>query len=171
MQKNIDLKFKLSENNLDRVCGWITHSDSKTSVIFVFLIGLTAFLSTRINDVKYFFLLHQKLEIRFIIVISVVGYLFFLIQALYFLFKSLNPRIKTNGNSLFFFRTIAQETKDEFKQKIKKLSVSKMLDQINEQTHVNSQIATQKFEDVRFGIRAIKYILLFWFVLLVISLI
>jgi len=165
--ENFSLQFLQSE--LDRVSDWIKFTDKKTaflatyySLIFGFVISQKDLILSNIEN-------YEKWIFAFYVVILMGVILSFLI-GIFFLFKSIFPRLKNSftDKSLFYFGHVAIMKFVDYSKEIEKLTVDEAKKQIIEQIYTNSMIADQKMKNVHNSIKS--FIAFSFFVILLISL-
>ncbi len=141
---------------------WINNCDSKSSFLLGFYgVILTVIASSKlIDNMKIIFLLKPCVNcidinsvINFILLITLIAFIFFTIKCFYFIYYTLKARInpdlysqnQLNTNSSVFFLTISKNRFEDFENRINNENKLAFLNDINSQVYINSCIATQKF--------------------------
>ncbi len=136
------MKLEFLQKELDRINDWIKFADKKVGfliVIYSVIIGLLKIKYSIFNfdgAVKY-------------VLLSL--FLLSLILGVYFLLKTLFPKIKnklTDNNILFFGNISCMKYKD-FIDKYNNITEEEMRQNIFEQIYTNSVIANEKFKNIK----------------------
>lgn len=159
-------KIELAENNLKRVNYWISNSDSKIGIILAFQAGITAFLTTKGIEIKKIITTQAFDALHFILYLILILFLFFLIKSIFHAFKSLYPNISNREQSLLFFGNIASMGINKFKREFSSLTQENAIEELNNQTFTNSQIAVAKFKNVQESIKSFLFGFISWFIVL-----
>lgn len=162
-----DWMIGISKDNLQRMIDWIASSDQKIGIIMIVLGTATAYLSNKVGEIIKIFAGAKLGFWEFIVAFSITIYVFLIIKSGYFIFRALYPDIKTRSNSLFFFGSIASQNKEDFKRQIKSLTKEQVIDNLNDQTHIISELALFKFEKVKRAMESLFLAAIFWLILLV----
>jgi len=83
--------------------------------------------------------------LHFILYLSLVLFFISIAKAVYFSFKTLFPDNKVREDSGFFFGSIANKGVAKFKKEFLNSKDDEIIEDINNQTFINSTIATAKF--------------------------
>lgn len=157
--KNLDLDFLHSE--LNRTCEWIKFSDQKSGFVSVYYAAfLGFFISYKDSILPYIESHHGLVLFGYEITLATNIILFFL--GLFWLFNSISPRLKnlTTDKSIFYFGHIAHIKFIDYLKDLKKVSETEAKEQIAEQIHVNSLIASQKMKSIQKSIRILFILVL-----------
>ena len=71
--------------------------------------------------------------------------------------------------SVFYFGSIANIGETKFKKQFKSLTEEEIIDELNSQVYINSQIAYQKYNDVKSGIKSLIFSGIFWIIILILT--
>ncbi len=159
-------KSNNTESILDRIIGFIDNCDQKANILLAFIgvimtILLTSNMSSKVQNLLIIpFVNYWKNDIgtfhcgRFLLFISITCVCFFAGCALYYLIKVVRPQIDNKGSkSRIYFGHISTMTFEEFKNRPQDYDYE---DDLLQQVHINSQICTRKFTNLR---KAINYII------------
>lgn len=153
------------ENVLERIIGFIEKCDQKANILLAFIgvvmtILFSSNLFNKIQQVLIFpFLDYWKNGegcfhyLRFLLFISLVSVFVFAGLAIYYLIKVVRPQIDNNGSlSRIYFGHISAMPINDFMNP----QSYKYEEDILQQIHINSQICTKKYKNLR---KAINYII------------
>ncbi|PIZ95989.1 MAG: hypothetical protein COX80_02670 [Candidatus Magasanikbacteria bacterium CG_4_10_14_0_2_um_filter_33_14] len=163
--EKINLQFLQSE--LNRVCEWIKFSDKKTGFLSAYYSTIFGLLISQKESILNNILNYQKWMFALYLFIFIAVIISFII-GMYFLFKSIFPRLKNSftDKSLFYFGHIAKTKFIDFSKKMQELNEDEAEKQVIEQIYTNSIIANQKMKNVQISIKSFVVL-----VILVLSLI
>lgn len=173
----------LSER-LDRVNRWIENCDQKIYILLAFIgacitvfFSSSVFFKARTVLVQPFYAYLNDNDAycvdfrRLFLFVGLIAICFFMGRMLYFLIKALTPNtitkdfLKKNptleGNSLLHFQTIAGMTFNEFESQADNDSEERYKRDLYSQIFINSNICDAKFENLKKGLRAMFYLLIF----------
>jgi len=158
--KNISLNFLQSE--LNRVSNWIQFSDKKTAFLSAFYSAIFGLVFSQREQIVQNFLVYQK-WIIYLYSFIFVGFVFSYFIGLFFLFRTVFPRLKNSftDKSLFYFNHIANLKLIDYLKKIEKLSENEAKKQIIEQIYSNSIVAKQKMNNVQNAIKSFVVVIIF----------
>lgn len=165
--KNFDLQFLQSE--LNRVSEWIKFADKKTAFLTAYYSVIFGLMISQKDPILNNLTNYEKWMFGFYVVI-LIGVIFSFLIGIFFLFKSIFPRIKNSftDKSLFYFGHIASMKFVDYSKEIEKLTEDEAKKQVIEQIYTNSIIADQKMKNVQNSIKS--FIVFSFFVLLLILL-
>lgn len=146
-------RIQLVESNLERVIGWIRHNDGKIAVINAFQTILVGLFIGKLDDIICIIKYYPFDLTQYILCTSLILFVAFYTLSLRYVLRSLYPDIKPLEPSHVFFGGIAQMQREEFSKEFEKLSDSNLIDEMNKQIHINSQIAVYKFKNTCLSIR------------------
>lgn len=137
---------------LQSIQSWISSMDAKASYAITLvgvLIGFMLSSDDRTLDVKSFFLkasqhLHDGIFDWSIFILAALYAISFCTIICFLLVLFARTKIKLQNKSNFFFGTIAARELSSFISSVRGQGESKMLDDLLEQIHVNSQICIRK---------------------------
>lgn len=132
-------------NSFDNVNSWIRNCDSKNTILFGFIGALGLFF---ISD----FMISKSILSNLFFILFLVTY----ILSIFYLIKSTFPDIDKTYNSNLFFGSISGKSFVEFDREISSSEYS-LEDDLKQQIHTNSKIATKKFSNFR---KAFSYLIL-----------
>lgn len=166
---NIEKKNRLAQDSLARINLWISHADQKIGIALLFQAGLVAFITTsKFDDVRK--ILSQNLDlIHFLFYSSLVLFAYFIILAAFYSFKALFPKTTSNYDSLFFFGSIINRSLDQYKKEMISLNEEDVMEDLNTQVYINSQIANSKFKDIKKAIVNTGLASIFWTIILIMA--
>ena len=152
--------IKLSEQNLQRVIGWVAAIDTKANYILAIglvLLGycihqvglLVGCLSTMWNKGERLFPI-----LLFVLTVAAVCVLLISLFYLVFVFKP-DRKPHTGRSSLFFFENIAGLSPESFKSRMSSLTLSEVLEDLNDQTYNVSRVVQKKSDQLE---RSIKWL-------------
>jgi len=164
--KNLELEFLHSE--LVRTCEWIKFSDQKSGFASIYYSAIFGFLLSYKGTILAYINSHQGFILWFYYLALLANAIFFTI-GLFWLFKSIFPQLKnlTTDKSVFYFQHIAALKFIDYTRELKKLSDANVKEQIIEQIHTNSVIASQKMGNVQKSIKFLFALILSLIVLVV----
>ncbi|MCK5460070.1 hypothetical protein KAI52_03070 [Candidatus Parcubacteria bacterium] len=150
--ENFNLQFLQSE--LNRVSEWIKFADKKTAFLTAYYSVIFGLVISQKDSILNNFINYQKWMLGFYIFILVGAIVFFVI-GIFFLFKSIFPRLKNSftDKSLFYFGHVTNMKFVDYSEEIKKLTEDGAKKQIIEQIYTNSIIADQKMKNVQKSIK------------------
>ena len=163
--KNLNLEFLHSE--LNRTVEWIKFSDQKGGFVSVYYAAfLGFFISHKDSVLPYIKSHHGLILLGYELTLAANIILFFL--GLFWLFNSISPRLKnlTTDKSIFYFGHVACIKFIDYLKDLKKVSEAEVKEQIAEQIHANSMIASQKMKSIQKSIR-ILFMLVLTFIALI----
>lgn len=158
--EKLSLQFLQSE--LNRVCEWIKFSDKKTgfltayySAIFGLVISQKKYILDNISN-------YQKWAFAFYLFVF-IGVIISFAVGIYFLFKSVFPRLKNSftDKSLFYFGHVANRKFVDFSKEMQELDEDEAKKQVIEQIYTNSIIADQKMKNVQISIKSFVVFVIF----------
>ena len=139
-------------NILTNINEWIKFSDQKSVFVITTYSVILTIIYTNASEI-YDAISNSKLLIWSTVITS-----FFSAISIFFSFKCLSPRLKNNNtSSIFFFGHISNNTNyEEYYTYSKSILQDKesIEKSIAEQIYTNSKIATTKFKNVTYSIRA-----------------
>lgn len=164
---SIEIRISTQEKNLKRIIGWILASDAKIATILAFQVGLVAFLTSKIPDIKKLWIQHQvdNWSIWFFAPLAI--FTLYIISSSFKSFKTLFPDTEIRDSSLLFFGSIINLSLDKFRQGSKNLTYEKLEDELLSQVHVNSEIASYKFNYVKASMRDLLIAGVAWLISLI----
>lgn len=176
---NKDEKFK----ELERIDLWINNADTKISYLLAFL-GIVATIIFTSDSVmqkiiacfnNVLKLSKQDIEniLSLLVIILVLNLVFFIAKSIYYLLKASVAKIDiihTNKSSTLFFGSIATNTIEQFKDKVKKQTKEELEDDIIEQIFINSKICSEKMKNYNKAIKYLK-ISMVLFIIVIVSMI
>jgi len=169
MFKNME-KFNLQflQSELNRVSEWIQFSDKKTAFLSAFYSAIFGLVFYQKESILQHFIIYQKWITCFYAFI-LFGFIVSFIAGIFFLFKSVFPRLKNSftDKSLFYFGHVANMKFIDYSEKIKKLTEDEAKKQIIEQIYTNSVIADQKMKNIQKSIKSFIVLVFFAIVLLI----
>jgi hypothetical protein len=160
-------KIEAAEKNLERITAWISASDTKTGIVLAFQGGMVAFLSTKGKEVADIFHVNGLASETSVLAVLLLMFTIFLLWSVCTAFKALYPDTKLREPSPFFFGSIAVMGQEKYKQTMQLLTEEKMEEELNNQVHINSEIASNKFKNVRVSIKALLAASIFWLLILI----
>jgi len=165
--ENLTLQFLQSESN--RVNEWIQFSDKKTAFLSAFYSAVFGLVFSQKESILQHFITYQKWIIYFYLLI-LIGFVIFFIIGIFFLFKSVFPKLKNSftDKSLFYFGHVANIKFVDYLEEIKKLTEDEAKKQIIEQIYTNSIIADQKMKNVQKSIKSFIPVVFFAILLILI---
>ena len=166
-ENNLSVKVELATENLNRLIDWIKHSDNKIALINIFYAGLITFLINKTGDIVKIIKNNTFGWLQFILYFSIILFFFLLFKSVYKSFKALYPDIEMRDSSMFYFGSIAKQGKERFNKDFNELEDEEVLNQLNSQVYINSQIAFNKFECVRQSIKSLYACAIFWILILI----
>ena len=145
-------------NILAQINHWIDNCDTKSSILLA-LIGIITgvIFSNKYHSklISPYFNSPISLSVQFIIYsLILVCSISLILIGISHLILSINPNFKINkenGNSLIFYASIAENSSEEYKNKIKDDDYS-LTEDIISQIHINAEICTKKFENYQCGL-------------------
>lgn len=169
---------------LDRVNRWIENCDQKVYIMLAFIGAcITVFFSSSmffkaravLIQPFYAFLKHSDaycIDFRKILLfVGLITISIFVGRMIYFLIKALTPKtitkefLKKNpsleGKSLLHFQTIAGMTFDDFESYADNDTKERYKHDLYSQIYINSSICDAKFENLKKGLQAMNYLLIF----------
>lgn len=93
------------------------------------------------------------------------------LSTIIFLLLGMVARIKTNGDSLFFFGTIGAKKLEDYEKKILHFEEEHILKDLIEQIHTNSQICKKKMGFYNKGMQLLIATVILWFICMAFQLI
>lgn len=173
---NKDEKFK----ELERIDLWINNADTKISYLLAFL-GIVATIiftsGSVISKVRECLdnvlkLSKQDIEniLSLVVITLVVNLVFFIAKSIYYLLKASAAKIdvgNTNKSSTLFFGSIAANTLEQFKDKIKRQTDEELEDDIIEQIYINSKICSEKMKNYNKAIKNLKISMVIFIIVIV----
>lgn len=165
--EKFNLQFLQSE--LNRVSGWIQFSDKKIAFLSAFYSAIFGLVFSQKELILQHFIIYQKWITCFYIFV-LIGFIVSFIIGLYFLFKSIFPRLENShtDKSLFYFGHVAKLKFIDYLDEVEKLNEEDVKKQIIEQIYTNSIIVDQKMKNVQKSI--INLIISICFVILLLLL-
>jgi len=163
-ENNLSVKVELATENLNRLIDWIKHSDNKIALINIFYAGLITFFINKTGDIAKIIKNNTFGWSQFALYFSIILFTFFLIKSVYKSFKSLYPDVESREPSMFYFGSIAKQGQNKFIKDFKELNNEEILNQLNNQVYINSQIVISKFENVKQAINSLYVSIVFWFI-------
>ncbi|MBU5294443.1 hypothetical protein KQH90_10420 [Anaerosalibacter bizertensis] len=180
IDQNVDLIFTKEDAylTLEMINTWISNIDTKVSFALafsgvligsVFSTGLPNALK-RISEVSKLKELNGG-EIIGAILVCIL-YVISFMSILYFMLAII-ARIKNPNNpqSVFFFGSIATMKLLEYKTKVNSMSQQEILEDLEEQIHINSMICNKKVKYYNIGIRFLVATIILWFICMAFTLI
>lgn len=155
-------RIELAENNLQRINGWISNSDSKIGIILAFQAGVIVLLTTKGAEIKSIIQKDSIGLLDWILYLSIVLFIWFIANSVFRSFKGLYPDIKIRNQSLFFFASITSKKVEDFKKEFASMNEKDILEEINDQVHINSTIANAKMGNIRASIINFYIGAIFW---------
>ena len=142
--------IEINRQNLDRVILWIQNADTKASIVLAFNGGLMVFLAGKVYDAKSLFQYAFCSGPLLLLLLCAIFFIAFFCFSIYFALRTLLPSTSpTAKNKLMFFGTIAGLSEEEFKKKALSLGEDEALENLVEQTYINSKIARDKFDNLK----------------------
>lgn len=162
---NKEEKFK----ELERIDLWINNADTKISYLLAFL-GIVATIIFTSDSVMQRIIVcfnnvlklsKQDIEkiLSLLVIILVLNLVFFISKSIYYLLKASVAKIdvsNTNKSSTLFFGSIATNTFEQFKEKVKRQTDEELEDDIIEQIFINSKICSEKMKNYNKAINNLK---------------
>lgn len=147
--------LKISSANLDRVDRHIELADRKARLALTVTLAILAAILASVSSGAEVVVDSMELGIGGILFgLAVlgffVGFLWQLITGLKHLLDAVSPRLDTatRRKSLFYFGTIRTMELTKFKEDSKSLSYEAVVDELDDQTYANSQIAGRKYSSI-----------------------
>lgn len=137
MAKFEEWQLAVAEQQLDRVLGFFTRTESKTSAL---LAVDTALLGVLAVNSRYEDLAHWHLALPIVLTAIAIA------CSLFFLFRAMCPNLKGGMRSLVYFREIANLTEADYLKAIKECDKEIYTQQLQAQVWRNSEILKQKFD-------------------------
>lgn len=128
------------EKSLQRQLEWIKTADSKVAPLYTINVAMLGLLATLIKVTTEWNCIKYSLIFSTIIFLSI---------SLIFLTRTLFPRLSGPHGSLIFFGEIAKLDIEEFSEKISDQTDDEYSNDLINQVHRNSQIATEKYQAVK----------------------
>ncbi len=164
-----DPELDASYRTLDRVLGSVQLADNKALIALTFQGGVVAGVALISDSVKT--ALAGALGFReYLIIIACLVFFVSLGWGTLKLFQTISPRIAPPHSSdhvseLFYFGGIANMKRDVFAARMRDLSEAQIHEAIVTITHVNANIALQKFKNLRhafqgLGVQVILFVLI-----------
>ena len=145
----MNTKLEANYKNLERVIEWIKNADSKASITLAFDAAAIALIVQKLSSVLSF-IKSEIIADEFVAVAAIILFCAFIISfilSVYNAFRVLLPNIKPRSeHPLFFFKTIANFSLSDFQKKMANITGSEIIKTVSEQTHINSKIASLKFD-------------------------
>ena len=176
---NKEEKFK----ELERIDLWINNADTKISYLLAFLGIIATIIFTsdsvmkKIRDCLDNALKLNKQDIAnilsLLVIILVMNMVFFIAKSIYYLLKASSAKINvsnTNKSSTLFFGSIATNTIEQFKEKVKRQTDEELEEDIIEQIFINSKICSEKMKNYNKAIKNLKISMVI-FVIVIVSMI
>ena len=141
------------ENNLNRVHEWIRAADNKVSILLALEgIVITLLLSDSLASYA------KSFQYNCWNIVFIIASLVLLFISAYKAVLAIIPRLsrKRKKLSLFYFGDVAEMDLKEYKKAIKELDESEYVEQVIEQIHTSSIIATSKHQHFRNSIIALS---------------
>jgi hypothetical protein len=146
-------KIEVVEKNLERLLGWISRFDTKSSIVLGADTGMLGILATFAPAFGHW--TFAKVVFASLAFLCLIGSLFFIYAGTY-------PRIKETGDSLFYFGAIARHSPEEYRRRFMGQSSEEYLKDLLDQCHINSVILDEKFADLRRAYRLLFLGLIPW---------
>lgn len=165
--ENFNLQFLQAE--LSRVSDWIKFSDQKAaflSACYSIIFGLA--ISQKESIIQHL-IIYQKWIICFY-VLAFFGVIVSFFVGVFFLFKSIFPRLKNafTDKSLFYFGHVSDMKLVDYLEEVNKLTKDEAKKQIAEQIYTNSVIADQKMKNIQKSIKSFIFVVFFMGLLILI---
>lgn len=145
----------LAERNLDRLLTWISRVDAKAGFAFVVLTALATSLATRLPT---FDMMSGLVASTALAAFTLFG------ASLWCLVVVALPRTRANGESLFFFGTIASKSIDQYRAGFQDLTTKQAVQDLLEQAHRNAEILSTKFRYLQLSYRYLYAAFPFWLI-------
>lgn len=158
LNKHIERSIK----HLDAVQNWIGNCDTKSSFLFTFygVIITIIFTSDILDYIVAIFSMTPTRNINFKSVVNFTAlvvnavFIFSAFKVVFHVYNTLRARTRPEmytqsglkTNSVVFFNTISRLSFNQFESEINNLTQSEYLKELNSQLYINSNIATEKFE-------------------------
>jgi hypothetical protein len=151
--ENFSLQFLQSE--LNRVSEWIKFADKKAAFLTAYYSVIFGLVISQKDPILNNLTNYQKWMFGFYVVI-LFGFIISFLIGIFFLFKSIFPRLKNSftDKSLFYFGHVATMKFIDYSKEIEKLTEDEAKKQIIEQLHTNSIIADKKMRNVQASIKS-----------------
>jgi hypothetical protein len=165
--KSIDITFLQSE--LNRVSEWIKFSDKKTAFLAAYYSVIFGIVISQKEQILQNIVNYQKWMFIFYFFI-LIGVIIFFLVGIFFLFKSVFPRLKNSftDKSLFYFGYVASMKFVDYLREIEKMTKDEVKKQVIEQVYTNSIIADQKMKNVQKSIRSFVALVVFTLIMILI---
>lgn len=156
---------------LEIVNGWISNIDTKVS----FSLALIGVLSTlifdselpsafrRIGEVSKLGELNGG-EVLGAILVAILYILSFISIISFILAITARVKSESTNQSIFFFGSISSMSLSQYKQKINEASINSIIEDLQEQIHINSKICIKKVKFYNIGSKLLLLTILVWFV-------
>lgn len=156
---SIDNQISRAEQNLQRKLDWVERHDTRVSFAAggtIAMLGVLAGASAAVVTWSLWL---------YIVFGSAAALLFVSLVLIYF---SQYPKTKPYKQSLLFFGSISKLSVGNFKSKFKAMTAEEYLDDLLAQTHINAEILSKKFENLKaslilIGIATIPWLLAIYY--------
>ncbi len=145
-------------NILAQINHWIDNCDTKSSILLALIGIITGVIFSNKYHCKLislYFNSPNPLSFEFLTYSHLLaGSIILILIGIYHLILSINPNFKINKenvNSLIFYASIAENSSEEYKNKIKDDDYS-LTEDIISQIHINAEICTKKFKNYQCGL-------------------
>ena len=129
-----------SSDQLARVLGFFPRVDAKASVLLAVDTGMLGFLASKIPPIRTLTWWEVAIPSAAALLLAV---------SLWYLYKGAFPKLKGGGMSLVYFREIARRTEPKFIDEFLKQSEEARAKDLLGQVWRNSEILTEKFDDLK----------------------
>lgn len=128
------------EKQLARVQEWIRSADQKNSIFLALVVGVSAISAKPLAELVQVNILDYSLWQLLLIALALELLIWSIIKSLF----CLKPSLNTKAKSLTYFGSIATLKSSTYKSKVKRLSGAAYEDELIEQIHTSSIIASRK---------------------------
>lgn len=157
---NFNLQFLQLE--LNRVSEWIQFSDKKTAFLSAFYSAIFGLVFSQKESIFQQFVVYKN-WITYFHAFILFGLAVSFIVGIFFLFKSVFPRLKNSftDKSLFYFSHVTNMKFVDYLEEMKKITEDEAKRQIIEQIYTNSIITDQKMKNVQKSIESFVALVIF----------
>lgn len=154
-ESTMDIKTKIShaELNLQRKLDWMSRYDTRIIFVAGIAVAMLGVLASASGNVKCWFVSTYFFFGLALILLSL---------SLLFVYFSQKPIILAPNQSLLYFKTISKMGSTEFIQKFKNTTEEEYLEDLLYQTHINSQILSKKFQNLKYSLTFIAVSIIPW---------
>ena len=143
----ISQKLEIQRSNYEWQLNCISSADNKAGFLVTVNLVLFGFILTQIDE---FLPSHNILSTWSIVLLSFISLSTLL--SLFFATRAIWPRFSDDINSIFYFISIRNRTRDQYNKEIECIDPAAAIGDLNQQVWILSGIAQEKFQNIRNGI-------------------